>query len=48
MTTEVENNYKEEELLKLILKIKKINDKIGDIKIKKIVHVQNKIINIII
>ena len=47
-TIETDVGYKEEELLKLVLKINKINDKIRGIKIKKTIHVQNKIINIII
>ena len=47
-TIEADIGYKEEDILKIVLKINKISGKIGDIKIKKIIHVQNKIINIII
>ena len=44
----VDKNYKEDELLKLVLEVAKIKEKVKDGPIKKIIHVKNKILNIII
>ena len=47
-TYSVDKNYKENELLKLVLEVAKIKEKVKDSPIKKIIHVKNKILNIII
>ena len=44
----VEKNYSDKKLLEDILKVKKYKDRISDNSIKKVIHVQNKILNIII
>jgi leucyl-tRNA synthetase len=47
-TYNVDKKYKEDELLKLVLEVAKIKEKVKDSPIKKIIHVKNKILNIII
>jgi leucyl-tRNA synthetase len=47
-TLNTKKNYDEDELLKKIYTIDKIKNKLSDNEIKKIINVQNKIINIII
>ena len=47
-TYSVDKNYKEDELLKLVLEVAKIKEKVKDSPIKKIIHVKNKFLNIII
>ena len=47
-TYSVDKEYKENELLKMVLEVAKIKEKVKDSPIKKIIHVKNKILNIII
>ncbi len=47
-TINTKKNYNQDDLLKLICKIGKVENKISDKKILKVINVQNKIINIII
>ena len=47
-TYALEKNYDESKLLEEILKITKFRNRIKDNSIKKVIHVKNKIINIII
>ena len=47
-TYSVDKEYKEDELLKFVLEVAKIKEKVKDSPIKKIIHVKNKILNIII
>ena len=47
-TYSVDKDYKENELLKIVLEVAKIKEKVKDSPIKKIIHVKNKILNIII
>jgi len=47
-TYSVDKEYKEDELLKFVLEVAKIKEKVKDSPIKKIIHVKNKFLNIII
>ncbi len=47
-TIDTQKGYNQDDLLKLICKIEKVENKISDKKILKVINVQNKIINIII
>jgi len=47
-TYSVDKKYKEDELLKIVLEVAKIKEKVKDSPIKKIIHVKNKFLNIII
>jgi len=47
-TYSVDKKYKEDELLKFVLEVAKIKEKVKDSPIKKIIHVKNKFLNIII
>ena len=47
-TYRVDKDYKENELLKIVLEVAKIKEKVKDSPIKKIIHVKNKVLNIII
>ena len=47
-TINTKKDYNQDDLLKLICKIEKVENKISDKKILKVINVQNKIINIII
>ena len=47
-TYSARKDYKEEKLLQEVLKVAKFGEKVKDSKIKKIIHVKNKILNIIV
>ena len=47
-TIDTQKGYNQDDLLKLICKIEKVESKISNKKILKVINVQNKIINIII
>ena len=47
-TINTKKDYNQDDLLKLICKIEKVEKKISDKKILKVINVQNKIINLII